>query len=143
MMVEFVHDARGLLREACRLLAPGGLLSLVDTNRYSEPYVKAFPPGGGNLADALKAVGTREYFHPWVNRLTPRFSAEEFIGQLRPSGCALAGHYGIACLCWYLPNERKSDPRYFAELEELEHRLTDAYPYYLLARFFQIVARKE
>jgi len=35
-----------------------------------------------SLADAMGAVGANEYFHPWVNRLIPRFSADEFIDQL-------------------------------------------------------------
>ena len=39
-------------------------------------------------------------------------------------------------------NESKFDPTYFAELEKLEHAMTDCYPYYLLARMFQIIVQK-
>jgi S-adenosylmethionine-dependent methyltransferase len=141
MMIEFVPDAQVLLSEMCKLLGPGGLLSLLDTNRYSDVYMRAFQMN--SLPDALKAVGAKEYFHPWVNRLTPRFSADEFIDQLEENGCALVGHYGVLNICAYLPNEPKFDPQYFSELEELERRLTDRYPYYLLARFFQVIARKD
>ncbi len=141
MMIEFVPDAQVLISNVCKLLTTGGLLSLLDTNRYSDVYMKAFQMN--NLQDALKAVGARGYFHPWVNRLTPRFSADEFINQLGQHGCSLAGHYGVLNICAYLPNEPKFDPQYYNELEELEHRLTDRYPYYLLAKFFQVIARKD
>jgi len=139
-MIEFVPDAQGLLRDMCRLLAPGGILSIIDTNRYSDVYMNAFQVN--SLSDALKAVGARERFHPWVDRLAPRFSADEFIDRLPGNGCALLGHYGVLNICGYLPNEPKFDPEYFTELEKLEHHLTDAYPYYLLAKFFQVIAEK-
>jgi len=141
MMIEFVPDAQVLLREMCKLLVPGGLLSLLETNRYSDVYLQGFQMN--SLADALKAVDAKEYFHPWVNRLTPRFSADEFIDQLDGNKCTLVGHYGVLNMGAYLPNEPKFDPQYFSELEELERRLTDRYPYYLLARFFQMIAKKD
>lgn len=140
MMIEFVPDAQLLLACACKLLSTGGLLSILDTNQYSDVYMQALQMN--NLPGALKAVGAREYFHPWVNRLTPRFVAEEFIDQLSQYGCSLAGRYGILNICGYLPNEPKFDSQYYGELEQLEDRLADKYPYYLLARFFQVIARK-
>lgn len=140
MMIEFVPDAHVLLCGACKLLAGGGLLSILDTNRYSDVYMQALQMN--NLPAARKAVGAREYFHPWVSRLTPRFSAEEFIDRLEQYGCSLAGHYGVLSVCAYLPNAPKFDSHYYAELEELEDRLADVYPYYLLARFFQVIARR-
>ena len=39
-------------------------------------------------------------------------------------------------------NEAKFNPEYFAELEKLEYAMTYQYPYYLLARMFQIVLQK-
>ncbi len=140
MMIEFVPDVQVLLSSACRLLVSGGFLSILDTNQYSDVYMQAFQMN--NLPEALKAVGTREYFHPWVKRLTHRFAADELIAQLEGYRCSLAGHYGVLNICGYLPNESKFDPQYYRELEELEDCLTDKYPYYLLARFFQVIARK-
>ena len=49
----------------------------------------------------------------------------------------------MRCVCDYIPgNEIKSDPAFFAYLERLEYAMSDKYPYYLLARFFQVIARK-
>lgn len=140
MMIEFVPDAQVLLSEMCKLLGTEGLISILDTNRYADVYMEAFQMN--SIPDALKAVGVKEKFHPWVKRLTPRFSASDFIDQLDINGCALVGHFGVLNICAFLPNEPKFDPQYFNEMKELEHQLTDKYPYYLLARFFQVIARK-
>ncbi|MFC1735921.1 methyltransferase domain-containing protein [Candidatus Hydrogenedentota bacterium] len=140
LMIEMVADANALLRNMCNILTPGGFLSVLDVNRYSHAFVEAFI--NKNLEDAIDAVGVKEYYHRWVDREAPRFSAEEIIEQLEPNGCTLAGQYGISCVNHWLPNEPKSDPEYFAELVRLEHRLTDTYPYYLLARFYQVIAEK-
>lgn len=141
MMIEFVPDARVFLSRVSRLLKPGGLLSLIDTNRYSDVYMQSLQMN--SLPDALAVLEAKEYFHPWVNRITPRFSADELIDQLRENECALVGHYGILNVCAYLPNEPKFEPRYFSDLEKLEYQLTDRYPYYLLARYFQVIAQKD
>jgi S-adenosylmethionine-dependent methyltransferase len=141
MMIEFVPDVQSLLRNACKLLTPRGLLSVLDTNRYSDVYMQAFQKK--SLSGAYNAVGGKEYFHPWVNRLTPRFSADEIIDQFSQNDCSLVGHYGVLNVCAYLPNEPKFDPEYYRELEILEDRLTDRYPYTLLARFFQVIAQKK
>jgi S-adenosylmethionine-dependent methyltransferase len=140
MMIEFVPDSESFLREMCTLLSSGGLISIMDTNRYGDVYMKAFQMN--SLLDAIEAVEKREYFHPWVNRKVPRFSAEDFIEKLNENGCSLVGHYGVLNICAYLPNEPKFDPEYYDNLKELEDQLTDKFPYYLLARFFQVIARK-
>jgi hypothetical protein len=46
-------------------------------------------------------------------------------------------------VCAYLSNKPKFDPEYYSEKEKLEDCLTDRYPYYLLARFFQVIVQKE
>jgi S-adenosylmethionine-dependent methyltransferase len=141
MMIEFVPEPRALLRYLVGLLAPDGLLSVIDTNRYSQTYALALRVG--DLSAACEAIDAKQYFHPWVNRITPRFSADEIIDMLAAKGLDPVGHYGILSLCAYLPNEPKFDPDYFAELELLEHRLADMYPYHLLARFFHVIMRRD
>lgn len=140
MMIEFVPDAQSLLGNACRLLSTNGLFSVLDTNRYSDVYMQAFQKK--SLSGARNAIGAKEYFHPWVNRLTPRFSADEIIDLCGQVNCSLVGHYGVLSVCAYLPNAPKFDPQYYSQLEELQDILTDKYPYYLLARFFQVIVQK-
>jgi hypothetical protein len=140
MMIEFVPDAQSFLRNACKLLSTKGLFSVLDTNRYSDVYMQAFQMR--SLSGARNAVGAKDYFHPWVNRLTPRFSADDIIDQFGQYNCSLVGQYGVLNVCAYLPNEPKFDPRYYRQLEKLEDVLTDKYPYYLLARFFHVIVQK-
>src|SRR4030065_2749430 len=118
-------------------MAPKAFLSLLDGNRYSEVYRKAIQ--SNDLVAALKVVDTKEYFHPWFNRLTPLFSSAEIIDILRANGCEVVGDYGIRCICDYLPNEPKYEAEYFEALAQLERKLTDTYPYNLLARFYQVI----
>ena len=140
MMIEFVPDAQSIIRNACKLLSSRGLFSVLDTNRYSDVYMQAFQKG--TLSGAYNVIGKKEYFHPWVNRLTPRFSADLIIDQFNQNSCTLVGHYGVLNICAYLPNEFKFDPEYYSELKKLEDSLTDKYPYYLIARFFQVIVQK-
>jgi len=141
LMIEMVADSHALLREMCKAIAPDGFLSVLDVNRYSQTFLEACIRK--DLTAAIKAVGIKEYFHPWVDRVVPRFAAAEIIEQLGPNGCSLAGQYGISCITHCLPNEPKFEPEYLAELEKLERLLTDTYPYYLLARCYQVIAQKD
>jgi S-adenosylmethionine-dependent methyltransferase len=141
LMIEFVLEPRKVLGYLCDLITPGGLLSILDANRYSEVYRKAIQ--ANDLPAALNVVDTKEYFHPWFDRLTPLFSSAEMIDILRANGCVAIGDYGIRCLCDYLPNEPKYEKSYFKTLVQLERRLTDTYPYNLLARFYQVIMQKK
>lgn len=141
LMIEFVPEPQKVLKHICELLAPEGLLSILDGNRYSEVYRKAMQ--ANDLTAALQAIDIQEYFHPWFNRMTPLFSSAEMIEMLQANGCEVVKDYGILCLCAYLPNEPKYEAAYYAALERLERRLTNTYPYNLLARFYQVIARKK
>jgi len=141
LIIEFVSEPKEVLKNISNLMAPQGLLSLLDGNRYSEVYRKAIL--ANDLMSAIKNVDTKEYFHPWFNRLTPLFSSAEIIDILRANGCEVVGDYGIRCICDYLPNEPKYEAEYFEALEQLERKLTDTYPYNLLARFYQVIMQKQ
>lgn len=70
-------------------------------------------------------------------------AGEDVIRLLETAGFQVEGRYGIRCLCDYLANdELKFEPATYQALEKLELLMTDRYPYYLIARFFQVLARK-
>ncbi len=141
LVIEFVLEPQRVLQNICALLAPNGLLSVLDANRYSEVYRRAFQ--SSDLAAAQQVIDVKAYFHPWFNRQTPLFSSAEMIEILREGGCTLIGDYGVLCLCAYLPNEPKYDTEYYNALEQLELKLTGTYPYPLLARFYQVLVKKD
>lgn len=146
LMVHFTPRPKAVLCGVLPRLAPGGLLSLVDTNPYSEVYRRVFQPGSSPAVDALASaggsIGMTEYPHPWFDRLTPIFSAQGMIELFQNAGARLVGHYGVRCLCDYIPNEWKFDPVSYDQLEALELRLSGEFPYYLLARFYQIIVSR-
>jgi S-adenosylmethionine-dependent methyltransferase len=140
-VIQYVDDVPGLLSGLAGSLKAGGLISIVNINRYSIPYRIAFPRG--DLAEALAQLDNRRVKAFLFDVTMTGYSANEVIGMLGSVGCAVEQDYGIRCVCDYWgDNELKSDPAVFKQLEELEFALADRYPYKLLARYFQIIARK-
>lgn len=140
-MIKFVADGYALLDDLCALLKPGGLLSITAVNPHSEAYRQAIFLH--DLKGAQEAIGQDQHLHPWFGKSEKRHAPEDLIKHLKRLGCTLLGHYGLRNLVDYLTeNDSKFDPTYFSELERLEHKLTDRYPYYLLARMFQIILQK-
>jgi S-adenosylmethionine-dependent methyltransferase len=122
-------------------LLPGGLISVICINRYSEAYREALQQL--QPAAAYAKLDTKTIFSSVFKVAVQAYSADDVIQSLQEAGCALLAHYGVRCVYDYIPkNDIKDEPAFFAELERLEHAMSDKYPYYLLARFFQIIARK-
>jgi S-adenosylmethionine-dependent methyltransferase len=140
-MIKFVDDGYALLDDMSTLLKAGGILSVTAVNPHSEAYRRAIFQN--DLKGALDAIGMDQHLHPWFGKPEKRHAPEDLITYLSELDFNLIGHYGLRCIVDYLPNnDAKFDPAYFAELEQLEHAMTDRYPYYLLARMFQIVLQK-
>jgi len=140
-MIKFVDDGYQLLDDLAVLLKLGGLLSIMAVNPHSEAYRQAIFQN--DLDGALAAIGQDQHLHPWFGKFEKRHAPEELIAYLQALEFTLMGHYGLRNIVDYLTdNESKFDPAYFSELEKLEHTLTDRYPYYLLARMFQIIMQK-
>ena len=141
-VVQYVDDVPALLRELTGALKPGGLLSILSINRYSIPLRIAFPHG--DLAEALAQVDARGAKAMLFDAPMNCYSAAEMVGMLGGAGCVSEGDYGIRCVCDYWgDNELKSDPAIFKQLEALEFALADRHPYKLLARYFQVLARRQ
>ena len=140
-MIKFVKDGYTLLDDLYTLLKPDGLLSITAVNPYSEAYRLAILLN--DLPAALDSIGQQQHLHPWFGKSEQRHTPEDLIAYLEGLGCTLLGHFGLRCVVDYLTdNQSKFDPDYFAQLEEFEHAITDQYPYYLLARIFQIIVQK-
>jgi len=140
-VIQYVEDVRALLESLVALLKPGGILSLVTINPYSIPYHAAFLRR--DLAEALALVGERTVRTYIFDAEMTTYSAEEICTLIVRLGCAVEGDYGIRCMCDYWGNnELRSDPMVFEQIERLEFALTDKFPYKLLARNLQVIARK-
>ena len=140
-VLQYVEDVPALLKSLARPLKESGLLSLISINRYSLPYHAAFLRD--DLAGAFSQLDGRQTKALTFDTLMTNYSVEEVGEMLDSAGCQVVHDYGLRCLCDYWgDNERKSDPSIFEQLERLEYALTDRYPYKLLARYYQVIARK-
>lgn len=140
-VLPYVDDMTAMLRTICHPLRSNGMLSLMCINRYSEAYRQAIQQH--DLFAAYDSLNTTTVRSATMEIPLQAYAADEVIQTLPAIGCSLVGQYGILCICGYLPNnELKTDPRLFAQLEQLEYAMSDTYPYYLLARSFQIIACK-
>lgn len=141
-LLQYVDDAGEMLRKISHALKPGGLLSVMASNRYSNAYRTALQQFDfATAASQLEATtGTAQVFNVSVRM----YAGEDIIPLLEGIGSTLLGHYGVRCVNDYIANnDVKADPAFFAQLEQLELAMSDKYPYYLLARFFQLIACKQ
>jgi S-adenosylmethionine-dependent methyltransferase len=141
-VLQYVGDLQAALAAICHAALPGGLLSIICGNRYSESYREALQqlrPGA-----ALEKLDTRTIFSGVFKTDMRAYTADEMSEALRQSGCEVIAQYGVRCVYDYVPDdELKNSPAFFAELERLEQEMSARFPYYLMARFFQIIGRKE
>lgn len=140
-VIQYMADANSALQAVCHPLLPGGYLSLTSINRYSMAYRDALL--NLDLDAAYNQLDQHQMYTVTFDTMTTVYSGEEIIQRLTEMGNNVLGHYGIRCVNDYIAdNDRKHDPEFYAALERLEIAMSDRYPYYLLARIFQIVAQK-
>jgi S-adenosylmethionine-dependent methyltransferase len=139
-VLQYVDDMAAALGAVCHALVPGGLLSAISVNRYSEAYREVLQHH--NPITALEKLDTPAIFSGVFKTEVKAYTAEEVSQALGELGCVLLAQYGVRCVYDYISNELKNDPTFLSELERLEHALSGRYPYYHLARFFQLIVRK-
>lgn len=140
-VVQYVENLTSTLQTISYPLKPNGILSLIGGNRYSEAYREALQEHNFQAAQAkLDAHTIQSGVFETAIRL---YRSQEVIELLQTVGFSIIKEYGIRCVWDYIPNnEVKTVPNVFVQLEQLEHAMSGKYPYYLLARYFQIIAHK-
>ena len=139
-VIQYTSDAYAALRAVQAPLRTNGILSLVSVNKYAEVYKAAFREADlARAEDQLSAEATVAtlFDHPMEY-----FTEQDLKLLFEQSGFYDIDLFGIRCICDWLPNAPKYRPEYMAQLESLEGHLAQKHPYYLLARFFQVVGRK-
>lgn len=141
-VLQYVPDPHAALQAIHHVLHPKGFLSLSILNPHSE--VLAATLRELDLDTALAKVNSKEKEQNIFGLDHPLYELTELHQMLANAGFVVEALYGVRCLNDYIAdNERKSDPAFFAQLEALELVVRDKYPYYLLARFYHLIARKE
>ncbi len=140
-VLQYVDDVAGAIHAICHPLRPGGLASIVCVNRYSEPYRLALMEHDPDRA--LAALEADTIVAGVFSLRAHARVAEDMYPLLEAAGCTVLARYGVRAVGDYMDNSYKLDPAFYEQLERLEFAVADRFPYYLLARFFQIIARKE
>lgn len=139
-VLPYVDDARVVLAAAVASARPGGLISVMTINRYSEPLRLAVRQADPTAAFA--ALDTDQGRTATFDSALTLHVAEDIIDHLRDLGCRDICHYGIRAFCDLITDDaRKYDPAFFAELERLELATTARAPFKHTARLFQLTAR--
>jgi S-adenosylmethionine-dependent methyltransferase len=140
-VLQYIDDVPALIRAFSSSLKSKGIISVVSINRYSTPYHAAFL--NGNFTEAITLLNSRTSKAKIFDTNMVSYSVDEISEMMNNVGVVTEKDYGIRCICDYWgDNERKSDPVIFEQIERLEFALTELHPYKLLARYFQIIARK-
>ena len=139
-VLQYVESIPVVLRSILRPLKSQGVVSIICMNRYSIAYHQAFLRD--DLQAAKAAIGATET-NTIFGSTARALSVDEMVKILEGQGCVIQADYGLRCMMDYWgSNERKTESKTLAQLEELEFALSAEYPYKLLARFFQVIAQK-
>lgn len=140
-VIGYMKDISAAIRVICQSIKPKGILSLISVNRYSESYREILQQL--NPKAALEKLGASTYASQIFETSIKLYTADDIMELLQGEGCSVIGRHGIRCIIDYIPdNDIKEDPTFYAQLERLEKAMSSQYPYYSLARYFQIVAQK-
>ncbi len=141
-VIQYTSDPQAALDSIFASLRPQGLLSLCTINPHSEVYIHALREL--DITTALDRVEAKTKNANLFGLEHKLFAAEELIQMLSTAGFKFVTQYGVRCICDYIANnEIKTEPEFFAQLEKLEMTLRNKYPYYLLARIYQLIVQKE
>jgi len=139
-VVQYRADLDATVAALARSVGPGGALSLLAPNPAADVMAAAVareePAAALDLLDA-PTQHTETFGHD-VRRIPVEAAAQ----SLDAVGLTDRTAYGIQCVTHLVPNRRKEEPAFFAELEALELALCDREPYLQVARFWQLVARR-
>lgn len=139
--LEYIEEPEKALFSLAKRLAPGGFLSLVVANRFSEAFKLAFTKF--DLAGACLALNSGNSTAALFDNISKRaFSFEELDTMAADLGLKVAARYGIRIFMDYLPENLVEDPGNFQLLLSLEKQAASKPPYMHAGRYLQVVWRK-
>jgi ubiquinone/menaquinone biosynthesis C-methylase UbiE len=140
--LEYLEEPQAALESLVKRLAPRGLISLVVANRFSEAFKLAlakFDLVGARLVLHTKN-STADLFDHAPKRTFSFEELEEMAGELE---LKVVARHGIRIFADYLPESVAKDPENFQLLFELEKQAASQPPYIHVARYLQVICKKE
>ena len=139
-LIEFFQYPTESLRVFESLLSDRGVLSVRHINRYSNALIPAMYES--DLSTAVEYLNSPVIRTSFGTEVTT-FTRSQIRGFLEDSGYELSQSYGVLSLTGYMThNEPKYDPEFYAQLKEIELQMAETFPYYEIARFGLLLARR-
>jgi S-adenosylmethionine-dependent methyltransferase len=140
-ILEYVETPRATLGGLAHVLAPGGLLSVVVANCFSEPLKMAL--ASFDLEAARLAINAKDSTAGlFDNAPKHTFSLEELDRVLGDFELKVTARYGIRIFADYLPEAVTQLPGNYRFLFELEKEAATQVPYLNIARYLHVICRK-
>ncbi|MFZ0930942.1 MAG: methyltransferase domain-containing protein [Syntrophobacteraceae bacterium] len=140
-ILEYVENPGATMGGLVRILAPGGLLSVVIANCFSEPLRMALAKF--DLEAARLAINARDSTADlFDNAPKHTFSLEELDGVIGDSELKVVARYGIRIFADYLPEALIQLPGNYRLLFELEKEAAPQVPYLNVARYLLAICQK-
>jgi len=140
-LLEYVSEPWEVLRTLITVLRPGGLISLLFANPYADTLRWALIKG--NLEKARLALREQVSSADLFDLPRRTFTAEVVQEAMTRARVEVVAEYGVRIFADYLAGEKLADPEFFARLLELETVASTLHPYRLIARYTQLLGRKE
>ena len=140
-VIQFVDDLEPLLEILYRVIRPGGFLSLITVNQYSQLYQSAYLDQ--DLDAAYRGLNDSQQNNSIFDVDMQAYRADQLIQWLELQGYTLEKHYGIGCLYFDWVNDGSLQANQQIEkLKKLELALMDHEPYKHAAKYFQLILQK-
>lgn len=140
-LLEYVEQPRMILGSLIGKLNPGGILSLIAANRFSEPVKKALVDR--DLEGALLALNQTECKAGVFGNLGKKaFSLRELEELVKGFGLIERGRYGIRVFTDYLETRTDLNSLDYDGLLKLEKEASGLLPYVHIARYIHLVLEK-
>ncbi len=140
-LLQYVEDVTAVLQNIHQTLHPGGIFSLMITNPHTETL--AYALRDYDLVTAQENLNKSTKYVETFDTHIQRYTDDELKAMLQDGGFTLLEQYGIRAICDFMADdERKFDPDFYEQLEQLEIAVSNKHPYKLLARFYHFVCQK-
>jgi 2-polyprenyl-3-methyl-5-hydroxy-6-metoxy-1,4-benzoquinol methylase len=140
-LIEYLPDPVQVLRGLASLLRDDGLLSLSFVNRHSEVLRQVWSRGDPDGALAKLKDGA---FHAKLFDVPGQsYSAEEVSAWLPPLALSIKATRGVRIFADRVPPQHLTAPAFLEALLKLESAAAGLEPYRHIARYIQLLARKD
>ena len=139
-VVQYRSDLAGTLAVLARHIASRGAVSVIAPNPAADVMAAAI--AHEEPAQAHELLSATHQRAATFGHDVRRIPVQDAVAGLTSLGLSTMSTFGILAVTHLVPNTRKGEPDFYADLEALELELCDREPYLRVARLWQVVAHR-